>query len=288
MGKAAFFQKDFTKRVLTWMLIVLCAVFMGLKLKLDGITRKKIPGSSIIYIPSGKFLKYITFGYSSFAADLIYLWAIQYYGTYEIADRFKYLDHIFSIIAELDPRYVDPYETGAMIAIYEAQDPQLSYKILDRGLEKNPDQWIFPFDAGHYAQMVAKDYETAEKYFKKAMEIPGAPEHVKRLYANALYKQSDLKSAWETWLEIYNTAKDDRIRKIANNHLYQVKSTADTKALAEAVGKFKERTNRLPQNLEELRRAGFIAAVPKDLDNKDYLYNPTTGEVKAPSLPWKR
>jgi tetratricopeptide (TPR) repeat protein len=288
MGKAAFFQKDFTKRALTWMLIVLGAVFMGLKLKLDGITRKKIPGSSIIYIPSGKFLKYITFGYSSFAADLIYLWAIQYYGTYEIADRFKYLDHIFSIIAELDPRYVDPYETGAMIAIYEAQDPQLSYKILDRGLEKNPDQWIFPFDAGHYAQMVAKDYETAEKYFKKAMEIPGAPEHVKRLYANALYKQSDLKSAWETWLEIYNTAKDDRIRKIANNHLYQVKSAADTKALAEAVGKFKERTNRLPQNLEELRRAGFIAAVPKDLDNKDYLYNPTTGEVKAPSLPWKR
>ena len=29
---------------------------------------------------------------------------------------------------------------------------------MDLGLAKNPDQWIFPFEAGHYAQM-AKDYE---------------------------------------------------------------------------------------------------------------------------------
>jgi hypothetical protein len=288
MEKTAFFRRDFTKRGLTWMLVFFGAAFMGLKLKIDGISRQKVPGSSIIYIPSGKFLKHLTFGYSSFAADLIYLWAIQYYGTYEIADRFKYLDHIFSIIAELDPSYVDPYETGAMIAVYDARDLALAYKILDRGVEKNPDQWIFPFDAGHYAQIVAGDFETAEKYFKKAMGIPGAPEHAKRLYANALYKQSDFKSAWETWLEVYNEAKDDRIRKIANNHLYQAKSAADIKALSDAVAKFREKYNRLPLSLEELVGTGVIASLARDLDDKNYLYDPNTGEVKAPSIPWKR
>jgi len=288
MGKIPLLERDLGKRGLTWMLVFFLASFMGLKLKVDGIKRQKVPGSSIIYIPSGKFLKHLTFGYSSFTADLIYLWAIQYYGTYEIADRFKYLDHIFSIIAELDPRYVDPYETGAMIAVYEARDPALAYKILDRGLEKNPDQWIFPFDAGHYAQMVARDYEAAEEYFKKAMQIPGAPEHTKRLYANALYRKSDFKSAWETWLDVYNEAKDDRIRKIANNHLYQAKSAADIKALSEAVAKFREKYNRLPLSLEELVGTGVIASLARDLDDKNYLYDPNTGEVKAPSIPWKR
>ena len=153
------------KGIIAVILVVSLVAFMALKIKVDTISREKIPGSSIIYLPSGKYLKYATFGYSSLIADLIYLWAIQYYSNYSIQDRFHYLDHIFSVIAELDPRYLDPYEIGAMIAVYEAKDLNLAFKILDRGLEKNPDQWIFPFQAGHYAQMTIKDYKIAKKYF---------------------------------------------------------------------------------------------------------------------------
>jgi len=104
-----------------------------------------VPGSSIIYLPSGQYLKYATFGYSSLVADLIYLWAIQYYGSFDIPDRFNYLEHIFSIIAELDPKYVDPYEVGALIAVYEAHDANLAFKILDMGLEKILICGFFPF-----------------------------------------------------------------------------------------------------------------------------------------------
>lgn len=264
------------------------AVFMGLKTRIDRIPRKKVPGSSIIYIPSGKYLKYASFGHSSFLADLIYLWAIQYYGDYSIPDRFNYLEHILSIIAELDPRYIDPYQVGALIAIHEAKDLELGLKILDMGLEKNPDQWIFPFEAGHYAQMTVKDYALAQKYYEKTMKIEGAPAITKRLYANAAYKLMDLKTAWETWLEIYNTADDDRIKKIASNHLYRTKATIDTKALSEAIEKFKEKYGRNPAELEQLVRARFLSSIPTDLDGKDYLYDPQTGDVKPATIPWKR
>ena len=87
------------KSIVALILIVSLAAFMALKVKVDKISRAKIPGSSIIYLPSGKYLKYGTFGYSSLLADLIYLWAIQYYSNYSIKDRFQYLDHIFSVIA---------------------------------------------------------------------------------------------------------------------------------------------------------------------------------------------
>jgi len=89
--------------IYTAMALVSLVIFMGLKLKLDQIPRQKVPGSSIIYLPSGKYLKYATFGYSSMLADLIYIWAIQYYCNYNIPDRFQYLEHIFSIISVLDP-----------------------------------------------------------------------------------------------------------------------------------------------------------------------------------------
>ena len=295
--------------LLVLILLGTCASFMALKTRTDTIVRKKVPGSSIIYIPSGKFLRYATFGYSSLAADLIYLWAIQYYSTPTIDDRFDHLDHVFSIINELDPRYQDPYEVGAMIAVDGAREvvsavPDLSrgrgraeyarslfraaFAILDRGAANNPDQWIYLFDAGHIAMMSLKDFDLAEKYFGQCMKIPGAPDFTRRLYANALYKRGDLETSWRTWLDIYNTAPDERTKRIASNHLYQVKSAIDTGRLKEAVGKFRERYHRLPGELADLVRAGLVDKLPKDLDGGDYVYDPETGDVKAATSPWKR
>ncbi len=57
----------------------------ALKGATDRVVRSQVPGSSIIYVPSGKFLRFATFGCRSLAADLLYLWAIQYYSTPTIA-----------------------------------------------------------------------------------------------------------------------------------------------------------------------------------------------------------
>ena len=153
-----FKARDLSSVFLVFLLILTCGAFMGLKLKIDDMARHKIPGASIIYVPSGKYLKFATFGNPSLLADLVYLWAIQYFSTYTVVDRYENLDHIFSIIAELDPHYLDPYEVGAVIANYEAEDLELALKILDKGLEKNPDQWIFPYEAGQYARF-RKEYK---------------------------------------------------------------------------------------------------------------------------------
>jgi len=120
MAKTSFPGRRRGTLLLVGLLIVSAAGFSVLKGATDRIVRKKVPGSSIIYIPSGKFLKHGTFGYRALAADAIYLWAIQYYSTPAIDDRFDHLDHVFAIINELDPRYQDPYEIGAMIAVQGA------------------------------------------------------------------------------------------------------------------------------------------------------------------------
>ncbi|MGB4299847.1 MAG: hypothetical protein WBK32_09555 [Candidatus Saccharicenans sp.] len=286
--KATGREQSLEKIIIVGLLLISLAIFSVLKIETDRVPRKKVPGSSIIYLPSGKYLKYATFGYSSLVADLIYIWAIQYYGSFDIPDRFNYLEHIFSIIAELDPKYVDPYEVGALIAVYEAHDANLAFKILDMGLEKNPDMWIFPLQAGHIAQMNLKDYELAREYYRKAMEIPSAPSIAKRLYASAAYKTMDYQEAWATWREVYETSTEQWIKDIASNQLYRIKATVDTEALSSAVNQFKEKYGRFPSDLSQLVRAGFIKEVPKDLDGNDYLYDPKTGEVKAPRVWWKR
>ena len=136
--------------------------------------------------------------------------------------------------------------------------------------------------------MTLKDFALAEKYFERCMKIPGAPEFVERLRANAIFKKGDLKTSWETWLDIYNRAPDERTKKIASNHLYNVKATIDGTALEGEAAKYRERYGRFPADLETLVRTGFIREVPKDLDGKDYLYDPATGKVKTVISPWRR
>jgi tetratricopeptide (TPR) repeat protein len=269
-------------------LVAAAAGFMALKAVTDNVVRRKLPGSSIIYIPSGKFLKYATFGYRALAADAIYLWAIQYYSTPTIDDRFDHLDHIFAIINELDPRYQDPYEVGAMIAVQEAQDTRAAFAILDRGAANNPDQWVYPFNAGHLAMMTLKDFPLAEKYFEQCMKIPGAPEFVERLRANALFKKGDIETSWETWLGIYDRAPDERTKRIASNHLYNIKATIDEAAIKEALANYRQRFGRLPADLKTLARMGFLPEIPKDFDGKAYVYDPETGAIKTVISPWRR
>jgi len=274
--------------ILIALLLVSCMMFMSLKIRLDDIAREKVPGSSIIYIPSGNYLKYATLGYSSMAADLIYLWAIQYYSDTEIKDRYDHLEHIFSIIFELDPRYLDPYEIGAVIAVYEAHDVDAALRILDKGLENNPEQWLFPFEAGHYAQRNKQDYLTAQKYYKKAMNIKGAPAQTRRLFANAAYEILDYETALKTWFEIYQSATEDRTRKIASNHLYRVRAAIDIRAIKKALAKYRDRYGHYPLELEQLVPKKYLGAVPSDMDGKKYVYDPETGEVTPPTIPWKR
>ncbi len=256
--------------------------------KIETIRRFKVPGSSIIYLPSGKYLKFITFGFDSLLADIIYIWAIQYYSNYAIKNRFDYLEHIFSIISELDPHYLDPYRIGALIAWYEGKRIDLALKVLDLGIKKNPNNWILPFEAAHYAQMYKKDYKLAQYYYDITRKIKGAPPIARRLYAAAAFKAMDLETAYKNWLEIYQTAEDERVKKIAYNHLYRTKTTIDKIKLKKAIEKYKKKYRRLPMNLNQLVRAGILKEIPKDLDGNDYIYNPHTGEVKSPYTPWKR
>lgn len=281
-------DKGFSTLFLVLLLMVSAGGFAGLKLKIDGIARAKVPDSSVLDLPSGKSLKLASFGYASVMADMVYLWAIQYYSETDAPYRYQNLDRIFGIISELDPRYEDPYLTGALIAIYEARRPDLAFKILDRAMQRNPEDWIFPFEAGHYAQVFKKDFSLAQKYYERAMNLPGAPAIARRLYANAAFHSQELDTAWKTWLDVYQTARDDRIKKIASNHLYQVKAAMDMARITVAARKYRDKYRRWPMNLGQLVRAGLLASIPKDLDGQDYLYDPRTGEVSPATIPWKR
>jgi hypothetical protein len=98
----------------------------------------------------------------------------------------------------------------------------------------------------------------------------------------------DYQTSWRSWLEIYQTAQDERTKKIASNHLYRVKSAMDIQELEDALQKFNSRYGHFPEGLDQLVQTGYLDRIPRDLDDEEYIYDPQTGEIKSRTTPWKR
>lgn len=235
----------------------------------------------LLYLPSGKYLKAISLGFDGLLADMIYLWSIQYYGNYDIKDRYTYLEHIYGqVITELDPHYLDPYLVGALIMSAEARQPEAALRLLDKGVDNNPDQWIVAFEAGFLCYNDLHDYRRAAYYFRKASAVPGAHPLVRRLYAEMHNRAGDKKTSLREWAEIYDTSDDPYVRNVAWNHVHDLKVEVDLADLRDAVSRFGAGEGRPPARLRELVTAGVVGGLPLDPEGRDYLYDSRTGDVR--------
>jgi tetratricopeptide (TPR) repeat protein len=234
----------------------------------------------LLYLPSGKYLRVVSLGFDGLLADVIYLWSIQYYGNYAIADRYDYLEQIYdTVITELDPRYLDPYLVGAMIMDVEARRPESALRLLDKGIAANPDKWILAFEAGFVCYNELRDYRRAAGYFEMALRAPDVHPVVRRLYAGMYDRAGDPRTSLREWVEIYDTSSDEYVRNIAWNHVHDLKVRVDLMDLNDGVTRFRALRGRPPRDVRELVAAGIVPAIPLDPEEREYRYSSRDGRV---------
>ncbi len=244
---------------------------------------------TFVTLPSGKTLRILTFGFKNLAADMLFIWSIQFYSNYHLTNSYAYLEHIYNTITDLTPRYKEPYIVGSWIMALEAGDVKMAVRLLQKGAKNMPEEWIFDSECGFYARKELKDYKMAEEYFKRAASHPTAPSYMKRQVAHMIYMEDNLEEAYAMWSDIFRNAKDDLEKTSASNHLHQVKFEMDKKWLKVRIDKFKEIYKRYPRKLEELKWARLIESVPKDYDGNDYVYDLNSGEITAQKVfRWKK
>lgn len=262
--------------------IVLGCGFLDAQIRMDLLNAGKGKGFRLLYLPNGKYLKMVSLGFSPLLADLIYLWSIQYFSDPGSIQKREYLEHIYgSVIAELDPHYLDPYLTGALIMAMEMGEVEMALRLLDRGMKNNPDSWILAADAGFYAYLQLKDFQRAESYFQRALEIEGAPPILSRLRAGMMEKRGAKKDAYLTWLEIYETSQDDYIRNVSFRHVHDLKIEIDLEQLQNTIAIYRERVGEFPDRLDRLVESGWMKSLPTDPRELPYLYDPGTGRVSC-------
>lgn len=242
-----------------------------------------------VTLPSGKTLKILSFGFHDLTADMLFIWSIQFYSSYNFNNRFDYLESVFNTITDLAPQYKEPYIVGSWIMALEAKDIEMAIRLLEKGSRNMADEWIFDYEASFYAYRNLKDYDRAIKLLQKAAQRPNAPNLIKRKEAHLIYMKDDLTQAYEMWTDIYNNAKTRLDQDAAFKHLYQIKFEMDKKMLENAIVQYKNNYTRYPSDLNQLVRSGILKGIPRDFTGQDYVYDPQTGKISAIRMfKWKK
>jgi len=236
--------------------------------------------SQMLYLPSGKYLKPAAFGYHLPLADFVYLWSIQYYGDPGFHPRMEYLWHTYDLITELDPNFVEAYQTGALFMFFEGRNPQAGLRLLDRGSQRNPSKWILPADAGFYCMMNLKNNKLSAAYFEKAAGIPGAPSMMRRMVAGLHFRMGDQRLAYLLWQEVYHTEQDPSVRQTAFQHVHDLKVLIDLEDLRKALREYQRRFGRIPFSLHHLVSSGILKPLPPDPEGGAYEYDRQTGKIE--------
>jgi len=247
----------------------------------------------LLFLPQGRYLAYASLGFRVMLADTIYLWSIQYYGHRRTVEGRNYLWQIYTTIADLDPQFIDAYTTGALVMAIDMSDPALAVELLDLGIERNPDTWLLPAEAGWYCYLNLGEPARAQRYFELAMKQPDAPSYLPRLRAQMAVDRGDLLSAIVLWEQIRDEAEasgDEYVAGIAGQRVPDLYSQWAIGELDKAIAAFAQEEGRKPDSLALLARLGRLPGQmivddedrPLNYFGEPFNYDARTGEVTDP------
>ena len=160
-------------------IVGLLAVAVTAEVRLGRIPVENPLGKDLLYLPSPEMVKILSVGNSGLAADILYMWSIQYYSGFQPNETFLYLDTVYNLITDLDPRFFDAYRIGALIMQIQTGGDQKQLqsavqRLFDKGLKNLPQSWELGEAAAWDMYMRFKDRKAALHYAEIAARIPGA------------------------------------------------------------------------------------------------------------------
>lgn len=189
---------------------------------------KSVEMESLLYLPSGEYLKPLALGFDQMLADLLWIKTINYFGGHFMTDKeYPWLYHILTLIIDLDPRFDFPYSFGGIVLSLEASQVDKANKILERGIEAYPEKWEFPFYIGFNYFYHQKDAGRAVPYIEKASSLPGSPAYLKSLTGSLYAKTNKNEAALRFYREAYRNATDGLVKQNIQEKINRILSGED-------------------------------------------------------------
>jgi len=215
-------------------------------------------------------------------ADLLWIQAIQAMGERKVTEEAgRWIYRALDVITTLDPKFVRVYEAGGIALVTLVVLPEESNRILEKGVQNNPDVWTLPYLLGFNYYFELHDDARAADYIARASRLPGAPEYLagfaSRLYVSAREPQV----AIDFLARMYEQTSDHNVKQILERRLKEVVVERDLQTLEEAIARYRQRYKHAPATLQDLVGPGFLRELPREPFGGRYLYDPATQTVRS-------
>ncbi len=187
-----------------------------------------------LYYPSGRFLREAVVGYRELAADLLWFQTVQYYGAYRKGEHdLRYFNGLVDCVVTLDPRFVEAYYFGSLVASLDQGEIPHSVDLLKRGILANPDTWVLPFHIGFTYYVLLQDYERAATWFQLAARAPDTTDFARRFAAYAHGRTGNLEDSLTLWQNLLETTSNPAMKDLAHRMIAECEAAlAQRKAAA--------------------------------------------------------
>ena len=241
---------------------------------------------NLAQLPKGEYLKPALLGYHHLGADLLWLRLLQVVGKKRnSADEYEWMYHALDVITTLDPQYAYAYYVGGNILGDLANRPDLSIRLLEKGVKANPEVWNIPFLLGYNYYFLLGDPAKGAEYIMKAASLPDGPAYLPGL-ATRMASEAGSPDTALAFLEArLLETQDPQTRESLANRMKEVIIERDVLMLERAVEAYRTQYRILPATVTDLVVAGALSILPEEPFGGDYRLDPKTGSVSSSTHP---
>ena len=237
-------------------------------------------------LPKGEYLKPALLGYHHLGADVLWLRLLQVVGQKRIsADEYEWIYHALDVITTLDPQYAYAYYAGGSVLVDQANRPDLSNRLLEKGTDANPQVWYIPFLLGYNYYFLLADPAKGAEYIMKAASLPDGPSYLPGLATRMAAEAGNPDTALAFLEARLTDTQDPEMREVLANRMKEVIIERDLRILERAVEAYRTQHRSLPATLTELVVAGALPMLPQEPFGGDYRLDRKTGSVSSSTHP---
>lgn len=239
-----------------------------------------------------------SFGFRSVVADVMFLEAIQVLGANHSfmtleggAPYDRQLARLTQYATDLDPKFAGAYRFAGNALPRPTLDGHTANvvpaaQILERGVRERPDDWHISFVLGYLQAFHLGEIRQAAANLAHAARLRGSPAYLGLLATRLEVEGGELDAAETMAQTMVAEATEERTREDWVARLLDIRMERGIRRIESAARAFEQRTGRKPQSVQDLVRAGDLAAVPEEPHGKEYVIE--NGEVRSTAGPRPR
>ncbi|MBI3815733.1 MAG: hypothetical protein HY279_14855 [Nitrospinae bacterium] len=218
-------------------------------------------GEPLLYLPPDEVMQIISLDYKNLVSELLFFRGIVYFGDKletRIMPNWHGIYKAMDTSTYRDPYNIDSYYFAESILAWDAKMPKEANILLERGAKFRNWDWYIPFFMGFNSFYFLKDNKEAAKWFSEAAKIN---KEIAPIAAKFYYKINETAFAIAFLKNMYEDARNENVRKAISLRLDSLEKIL---LLEKAVNQYKDKFDKMPENLEELVKTGFIEKLQED------------------------